>query len=209
SICDPTAYYMDCFTRTVECYHPKHPQSRTENRATQREILRMVRTGNSGQTHPIVLQVEHVRDFVIPDVDFGYGLGDFVADVEVAGGGHEARPVGISVPVWHLAFHDAVILPHYGEDDLNLLYGCPPWFPVSGEKWEEKLRPMLEIKKLAMALHADVGFEPMTGHELLSADGAVQRTTFAGGITVTLNRKERTVRIQGGRADTGGERKTG
>ncbi|MBN1808126.1 MAG: hypothetical protein JW909_03595 [Planctomycetes bacterium] len=207
-ICAPTAYYLDCFTRTVECYNPEHPLSRTENRAVQLEILRTVRTGNNGQTPPIVLQIEHVRDFAIPELDFSYGLGHLTADVETTDGGHAARPVGIAVPIWHLAFHDTVILPHAGDQMHNLLYGNPCWFGLGEETWEERVSAELEIKQLVLKLHADIGFEPMTGHELLAADGTVEKTDF-GGVCVTANRAEKTVKIEGGRADTGGEIKVG
>ncbi|MFH1377914.1 MAG: DUF5696 domain-containing protein [Planctomycetota bacterium] len=203
-ICDPTAYYLDCFTRTVECFHPAHPQTRKQNRETQREILRTVQTGNFGQTHPIVLQCEHVRDFAIPEVDFSYGLGAFVADVEVVGGGSETQSIGINVPLWHLAFHDAVVLPHSNDQESNILYGCPPWFSLNEETWETDVRKSLPMKKLVMKLHSEIGLEPMTGHQLLESDGSVEKTEF-GGVSVLLNRKEKTVRIEGGKADTGGE----
>ncbi|HTL53500.1 MAG TPA: DUF5696 domain-containing protein [Planctomycetota bacterium] len=210
-ICDPTTYYLDCFTRTVECFHPEHRLTRTENRKVQREILAMARSGNHGASQPIVLQVEHVRDFAIPEIDFSYGLGGMVADVEVVGGGHETRSIGITVPLWHLAFHDTVVLAHHTESQTeNLLYGCVPWFNgtngsnESTEVWEEKLGKVLPAKLRVMALHADIGFEPMTDHALLAADGSVEKTTFAGGVAVMVDRKNKTVQIEGGRAATKG-----
>ena len=204
-VCAPTAYYLDCFTRTVECFHPDHPLTRTENRQVQRDILAMVRTGNFGQSDPIVLQIEHIRDFAVPEADFSYGLGAFQADVEVVGGGHETECIGVPVPLWHLVFHDCVVLPHWGDGHLNFLYGNPPWFSV-GESggWDGIAEKELELKKRMMALHADVALEEMTGHELLEADGSVQRTEFAG-VAVTVDTNSKTVKIEGGRADTQGE----
>ncbi len=204
-ICDPTTYYLDCFTRTVECFHPEHRLTRSENRQVQREILDMVRSGNHGQSQPIVLQVEHVRDFAVPEIDFSYGLGDFKADVEVVGGGHETQSIGITVPLWHLVFHDCVVLAHHTtEQRENLLYGCVPWFNLRDGEWERELAEDLPAKQRVMALHAEVGFEPMTDHALLSADGAVQKTVFGGGVEVTVDRKAGTVAIKGGKADTKG-----
>jgi len=204
NICDPGTIYLDCFTRTIECYHPLHVQSRKQNRECQREILRTVRTGNFGQTHPIVQQCEHVRDFAVPEIDFSYGLGAFLADVEVVGGGSETQPIGINVPMWNLVFHDAVALAHYEDMASDLLYGCMPWFPVNDEKWEEKTNKVLRVKRLIMSLNEDVFFEPMTNHKLLAPDGSIEQTTFGGGVSVTIDRKDKTVKIKGGRADTKG-----
>lgn len=206
-ICAPTAYYLDCFTRTVECYHPDHPLSRTENRRKQLEILRTVRSGNNGQSEPIVLQCEHVRDFCVSDLDFSYGLGHIVADVEVVSGGHQTEAVGVPVPLWHLVFHDAVVLPHAGGEQLNFLHGNPPWFSVGryGEDWDGVPEKELEVKRRVMALHEDVGRLEMTDHKLLEADGSVQQTVFGGGVSVTVDANNRTVKIEGGRAETKGE----
>ena len=98
-----------------------------------------------------------------------------------------------------------MILPHWGHGHLNFLYGNPPWFTVAqpreGDRNPEK---ELELKKRMMALHADVALEEMTGHELIEADGSVQRTEFAG-VAVTVDTNNKTVKIEGGQADTEGE----
>ncbi len=47
-ICAPTAYYLDCFCRTVECWSKEHPATRSQMREYQRECFRMVRGGRDG-----------------------------------------------------------------------------------------------------------------------------------------------------------------
>ena len=178
-----------------------------QNRMKQLEKFRTVRSGNDGQSEPIVLQCEHVRDFCVADLDFSYGLGHIIADVEVVGGGHQTEPIGVPVPLWHLVFHDAVVLPHAGGEALNFLHGNPPWFSAGGyaEHWDGVPGKELEVKRRVMALHEDVGLLEMTDHRLVEADGSIQQTVFGGGVTVTLDSNSRTVKIEGGRAETKGE----
>jgi hypothetical protein len=52
---------------------------------------------------------------------------------------------------------------------------------------EESTRQALKLAKPVADLHRKVGKEQMTGYEILTSDGRVQRTTFKDGTTVTVN----------------------
>ena len=200
-IAAPTAYYLDCFCRGgVECWSKDHPMTRGEGRQIHNEIFQMVRNGADGQG--IVLSVEHPRDYSIPYLDFGWGIGHFTADVPNVAGTLQTQAIGTPVPLWHLVFHDALCLPGSGADLAEtLLYAQAPYFWLRGEAV-----PAAEVsqKKTLLKLHEDAAFAEMTGHELLSEDGSVQKCTYARGLEVEVDKAKGTYRINTGRAKTRG-----
>jgi len=203
SICAPTCYYLDCFCRTVECWSPDHPLTRTQSRRQQNEIFQIARAGSDGQG--VVLFVEHPRDFAIPYIDSGWSNGHFSADVMTTTGESTYQVVGIPVPLWHLAFHDALTLPSPGQPAIEaLLYAQTPHFRLDGEPIPAR---RIAQAKVLVALHEDVGFAEMTDHKILSADGSVQKCVYAGGLEVEVDKKKGTYRISNGRAKTKGTRK--
>ena len=202
-ICAPTASYLDCFCRAaVECWSKDHPMTRAQGRQAHNEVFQLVRNGADGQG--VVLSVEHPRDYSIPYLDFGWGIGHLSADVPNTEGVMQTQVIGIPVPLWHLVFHDALCLPSGGNLLEALLYAQAPYFWLRGRPV-----PAAEIarKKVLLKLHEDAAFAEMTSHKILNADGTAQRCTYAGGIEVEVNKKTGTYRITGGRATTRGTRK--
>jgi hypothetical protein len=197
-IVQPTAYYLDCFCRTVECWSSEHPMTRTQARQLQNESFQLTRAGADGQQ--IVLSVEHPRDFAIPYLDFGWSIGHLSADVLTTTGQPSYEAVGIPTPLWHLVFHDALCLPSPSESLLEaLLYAQAPYFWLRGKPLPAK---ELTQKKVLLALHEDAGFAEMTGHQLLSDDGNVQKCVYQDGLEVQINKQEGTYRISDGKAKT-------
>lgn len=199
-IAAPTAYHLNSFCRTVECWSDKHPMTRTQGRQHQAECLQMVRAGQSGQR--CVLTVEHPCDFAIPYIDSAWSNGHFTANVRTTGGESAYRCVGIPVPLWHLVFHDALHLPTPGGEQVEaILYAQVPHFRLTG-------RPIpleeLRHKKTVLAFHRDAGFLEMTDHQVLSSDGNVQRCVYGGGLEISVIRSECTYEINDGRARTKG-----
>jgi len=201
-ICKPTAYYLDCFCRTVECFSDEHPMTRTQARQLMNECFKIVREGADGQG--VVLSVEHPRDYSAAYLDFGWSVGHLTADVATTTGESQSRVVGIPVPLWHLAFHDAVCVPSPGKDLAEaLLYAQAPYFWLRGKAIPEK---ELKQKKVLLDLHEQVGLAEMTGHEILSDDSSVQKTAF-GGVEVEVDKKRGTYRITGAKGLGKGTRK--
>jgi len=202
-LCAPTASYLDCFCRTVECWRADHPMTRTQARERMNETFEIVRRGADGQM--VVLSVEHPRDYSAALLDFGWSLGHLSIDVPTTAGAGSYAAEGIPVPLWHLVFHDAVAVPSPGRNLAEaLLYGQAPYF------WPTRAAiPAAEMrrKKVLLKLHEDVGFAEMTGHEILSADGSVQRSTFAGGVEVDVDKAAGSYCISAGKARTKGARK--
>ena len=199
-ICAPTASYLDCFCRGgVECFSPEHPMTRMQGRQLHNEAFQIVRNGADGQM--VVLSVEHPRDYSLPYLDFGWGIAHLAADVPNLEGTMVTQVVGTPVPLWHLAFHDALCLPSGGDGLEALLYAQAPYFWLRG-----KDVPPAEIaqKKVLLKLHEDAGLAEMTGHEILNADGSAQKCTYARGLEVEVDKKKRTYRISDGRGKTQG-----
>ena len=195
-ICQPTASYLDCFCRGgVECFSPDHPMTRTEGRQRHNETFQIVRNGADGQR--VVLSVEHPRDYSAAYLDFGWSLGHLAIDVPTTAGGGTYTAEGIPVPLWHLVFHDAVAVPSPGDNlPEALLYAQAPYFHSTGTLSATELAR----KKVLLKLHQDAAFAEMTDHQLVSADGNVQKSVFDAGLTVEVNKKTGTYRISEGKA---------
>ena len=113
-------------------------------------------------------------DWVMPYVD----------SINQSGGNSKAIPV----PLYQLVYHDAVVMS-YGFRDVpsllrGLLGGGVPEMPVTPTPDDDKILPL--IRGMAK-LNKRVAFEEMTNHEFLDPARRRERTTFAGGTTVTVD----------------------
>jgi hypothetical protein len=109
--------------------------------------------------------------------------------------GHKYR-----LPLWELVYHDCVVAQWYWGDynnklpalwpkrDLfNVLYGTPPMFMFNRKSWQaEKERFVQSYQNTCPHVRA-TGYAEMTNHRFLTPDRSVQQTTFANGVTVTVN----------------------
>ena len=130
-----------------------------------------------------IVGTEAAADWVIPYVDLG--------SVDPGQG----RGV-ISVPLYELVYHDAIILPFESSSTENemlaLLGGGAPqiWGREDiGDITDEQLA---RVKRIA-SLHARVAILEMTNHEFLDQSFRRERTTFADGTTVTVDWDAKTV----------------
>jgi len=162
--------YLDVFgyVPPTEDFNPEHPLTRTESMKYQAECFRWVRN-NLG-----IVGTEAGADWVVPYVDYS----------------SDARAGGcIPAPLYTLVYHDAVMTPEGGSGDhlRCLLNGG---FPTVGRD-TSNLALVREIQKL----HQRVALLEMTNHEFLSANYRKERSTFADGTTVTIDRDAGTSEI--------------
>jgi hypothetical protein len=202
AICRPTAYYVDCMCRTVECWSPDHPMTRSQARHLQQQVFRTVSGGAEGEG--IVLSVEHIRDYGVPSVAFSYAMTTMATDVVTTTGEHDTRPIGVQAPLWELVFHDAVSLFCWRPGVEGLLYGQSPSIHLEGGPIP---KAVLAGQKTLAAFHKDVALAEMTDHRLLKADGSVQSCTYDGGLTVEADMTKGVYSVSDGRARTRGRRK--
>jgi len=203
-----------------ECYHPDHPMTRGDSRHWKMELLRYMsdemklvtgcETGHDAAV-PYVHYFEGMLSlgpYRIPDAGRDMGriwkeVPERVAKFQV---GHKYR-----LPLWELVYHDCVVAQWYWGDynnklpaiwdkrDLfNILYGTSPMFMFNRQVWSQnKDRFARSYKKICPVARA-VGYSEMTDHRFLTSDRDVQQTTFANGVTVTVNFGEKTYRLSDG-----------
>ena len=104
------------------------------------------------------------------------------------------------LPLWELVYHDCVVAQWYWGDynnklpaiwdkrDLfNALYGTPPMFMFDKAFWEKNKDRFVQSYRNTCPIARATGYSEMTDHQFLTADRSVQQTTFANGVTVTVN----------------------
>ncbi|MDD4539456.1 MAG: glycoside hydrolase, partial [Lentisphaeria bacterium] len=125
---------------------------------------------------------------------------DRFALYEKYGIGHETR-----LPLWELVFHDCISSTWYWgdatdylldaapevtakKDAFNILYGSMPLYWVNHHGlWQRDRRAFLRSYFHVSKMHETVGMAEMLNHEFLSADRALQRTTFSDGTIAVVN----------------------
>jgi hypothetical protein len=166
--------YLDVFgyIPPTEDFNPEHPLTRADCMRFQAECFTWVRN-NLG-----IVGTEDGADWVIPYVDY--------ANEASAG-------KCISAPLYVLVYHDAVFTPE-GEtrDPLRcLLNGGYPSLPRDVDNKKD-----MDFLHVISALHERVALLEMTNHEFLDKDRKKERTTFADGTTVTIDRNSNTFEIK-------------
>ncbi len=174
----PQGAYLDVYGYIPpdQDFNPQHPSTRSDSMKFRAASFRWVRN-NLG-----LVGTEAAADWVIPYVDFGSA--------------NPGTGTAIPVPLYQLVYHDAIVTPMSGgsaADNLTgFLYGGVPQIWARGEITDESLG---WIRRMA-ALHARVGMSEMTNHEFLDRNYRKERTTFADGTTVTVDRDAGTVDVQ-------------
>jgi len=180
------AAYIDCINHapTRECYDPKHPLTRGEERAARTALYQYVHSLG------LVFGGEQVSWWNVPDIEYGNG-----AAVRLPRGLLTLFPV----PLYHLVFHDALV-PFGGEDYTlshassfqdkvlrDLLRGVPPLFILNlrdHHRWRTKIHDSYAMTSDTVAA---VMYEELLSHRWITDDQLVQRTQFASGVEVTAN----------------------
>ena len=203
-----------------ECYHPEHQMTRSDSRHWKMELLRYM-----SEEAKLVTGSETGHDAAVPYVHYFEGmlsLGPYrvpdagrnmrklwdevperVAKFQV---GHKYR-----LPLWELVYHDCVVAQWYWGDynnklpalwqkrDLfNILYGTAPMFMFDSRLWEQNKDRFAQSYKNICDVTRAVGYAEMTDHRFLTPDRDVQQTTFANGVTVTVNFGNESYRLPNG-----------
>jgi len=121
--------------------------------------------------------------------------------------GHKYR-----LPLCELVYHDCVVAQWYWGDynnklpalwdkrDLfNILYGTPPMFMFNRQIWKKNKTRFVQSYKNVCPVARAVGYAEMTDHCFLTPDRDIQQTTFANGITVTVNFGDKPYRLPDGK----------
>ena len=150
-----------------EDYNPEHPTTRSESMEARARLFTWTRN-NLG-----IVGTEDGADWVMPHVDFASLAGEGAC---------------IPAPLYNLVYHDAIMTPAGGlENPLRCLLNGG--FPQIDKNFDP------EMTRTICALHERVALLEMTNHEFLDDSFRRERSTFADGATVTIDRDEGTFEI--------------
>lgn len=207
-----------------ECYNSEHPMTRSESRHWKMELLRFI-----CEESKLVTGSETGHDAAVPYVHYFEGMLS-LGPYRVSDAGRNMAKIWDEVPtqvakfqlghkyrlpLWELVYHDCVVSQWYWGDynnklpslwdkrDLfNILYGTPPMFMFNKDFWDKNKEHFARSYKNVCSVARDVGYAEMTDHRFLTPDRDVQQTTFANGITVTVNFGEKSCRLADGKEIT-------
>ena len=207
-----------------ECYNPQHPMTRGESRHWKMELLRFI-----CEESKLVTGSETGHDAAVPYVHYFEGMLS-LGPYRVPDSGRDMLKIWDEVPqqvakfqagqayrlpLWELVYHDCVVAQWYWGDynnklpslwdkrDLfNILYGTPPMFMFNKDFWDKNKEQFARSYKNVCSVARAVGCAEMTDHRFLTPDRDVQQTTFANGITVTVNFGEKPYRLANGKEIT-------
>lgn len=183
----PDGTYLDVFSvvEPDECANPRHRMTRRQCVERRRECFEIIRRRGE-----IVSSEEGVSAFV-DAIDLVHHAPYIYALFEME---HLNLPGLIPVPLLNLVYHDCLLEPWaLGHSGWGLPAGqCGALHGLlnGGLPMLDGLDPSDEELRLAgelCRLQSTVWNREMTGHELLSADAALQRSTFADGTAVTVD----------------------
>jgi len=203
-----------------ECYHPDHPMTRSDSRHWKMELLRYM-----SEEAKLVTGSETGHDAAVPYVHYFEGMLS-LGPYRVPDAGRNMRKIWDEVPervakfqvghkyrlpLWELVYHDCVVAQWYWGDynnkltalwqkrDLfNILYGTAPMFMFDSRVWQQNKDRFARSYKNICDVTRAVGYADMTDHRFLTPDRDVQQTTFANGVTVTVNFGEKPFRLSAG-----------
>jgi hypothetical protein len=192
-----------------ECYHPKHPMTRTESKRFKMDLLQYISEGCG-----LVCGSETGHDAAVPFVHYFEGmlsLGPYRVpdsgrammrawdEVPEQVAKFQTGPI-YRLPLWELVYHNCVVAQWYWGDynnklpklwdrrDLwNALYGTPPMFMFNRQVWAANKDRFVKSYQTATPVARATGYSQMLSHEWLTPDHTVQRTRFANGVVVTAN----------------------
>jgi hypothetical protein len=192
-----------------ECYSAAHPMTRSESREWKMKLLDYVSRDNR-----LVTGCETGHDAAVPFLHYFEGMLS-LGPYRVRDSGRRMQVIWTNVPeavakfqlghayrlpLWELVYHDCVVAQWYWGDynnklpalwdkrDLfNALYGTPAMFMFDRRLWEQNKERFVRSYRNTCPTVRRVGYSEMTDHRFLKADRSVQQTSFANGVTVTVN----------------------
>lgn len=203
-----------------ECYSPDHPMTRSQSRLWKMELLRYV-----SQDCKLVTGSETGHDAAVPFLHYFEGMmslgpyrlpnagRDMLQICKVAPEKAQKFQVGwkYRLPLWELVYHDCVVSYWYWGDysnkmpeiwtrrDLfNALYGTPAMFMFDWPFWRANRNRFVESYLSACRVARSTAYSEMADHRFLTDDRSVQQTTFANGMTVTVNFGQQGYRMPNG-----------
>ena len=196
------------------CFDEEHPGTRLTAYQKRIEFMKL-----SAETYGMDNHTEGTAEYLIPYVNSGEGpLGIMGSSTNAAGLNVMDVSPADRIPFWELVYHDCYGLYYHWEHGLTtnpemvnenlycVLYGERGMFlPVAWENPFGKgssIDRFIEQMKRISVVTKRVALEKMTNHQFLTADGLVQKTTFADGTEVIVNFSNKIYKYQNGKVTT-------
>jgi len=208
-----TGRFIDTTTSSLwrECYHPKHPVTRTEDIKYRMQLLEFC-----SKDMKLVTGSEDGVDCAVPYVDYfegmmSIGIGRLPGSGRNVGSVQYIEPTEnfnkyqlgeyYRVPLWELVYGDCIVSTWYWGDSSNLipelwwkrdlfniLYGnMPLWAIRDWKHWKKYKKRFIESYNNVSPVFEKVGFKEMLEHKFLSKDRTVQETVFVDNIQIFVN----------------------
>lgn len=207
-----TAWFIDVSagSQLQECYHPLHPMDRRDAmryvKAQNQFLLDMglicgVEVGCEAAAGTYVYSEGMMSPPYFRALEAGRNMNTlyYGPNVPEQITAYMLNP-RLRVPLWQMIYHDCTINYWYWGDSsnccpewmplrdlFNALYAVPPLYCVNMTQWEALKGDIAASYRHATETARAAAFLPMTRFEWLTPDGLVQRTTFEGGMQVTVN----------------------
>lgn len=181
-------YFPDTITavQLYEDHAPDHLQTRQQDYETKCELLRFYKAQNQ------VLGGEEGSDFCIPYVDWLENR-------------HHRIP-WVTIPLWNLVFHDAVINVRYTGEMLShapqsrewlsdLLWGYPMLWFIRDRDQIQRERALFEATRAVDEWHQRIAFDDMVDHRYVDESGNIEETVFSSGVAMRVDFASQTYQI--------------
>ena len=215
------ARFLDTITAAAlrECYDPKHPHNRTQDRENKMALLDYV-----SKDMKMVTGSETGVDMAVPHLEYFEGMMS-LAPYRLPDSGYELfsyiKPqedllrfqVGpyYRIPLFELVYHDCVVNYWYWGDssnrlpecwdnrDLyNALYGNPPLWAMDRALWAKDKDRFIQSYVTGTTVARQTGYSEMLRHDFVTPDHEVQTTLFADGTKVWVNFGEKAYTLPDG-----------
>lgn len=216
-----TARFIDTTTASPwrECYNPKHPLTRSEDRKYKMALLDYV-----SKDCKLVTGTETGIDPSVPFVHYYEGmlsLGPYrlpdsgrnmmqkqpaTENVLKFQTGHYYR-----APLWELVYHECVCAQWYWgdynnkspevwprRDLINILYATAPMYMFNAKEWPADKARIVESANTVCAVARRFGYSEMRAHQFLTPDHSVQKTEWGGGASIVVNFGEKSFTLPSG-----------
>ena len=198
-----SAHYTDCVSGQplFECYDPKHPTTRSEDKKLKIELIRHI-----SENAKLIIGSEDPVDYLTSYCHY------YMAAME--DGAEYGLNQGIWAPLWNLVYHDSIMC-YWKEGDtynrpgfacqypyeqkflFDLLCANPSHWNFTTadyQYWRERMKEVYQVLgKLSKAL----AHEEMTDHQFLTDDFFVQMSKFGGGTEIYVNLRDTDYSIGG------------
>lgn len=190
--------YTDMLTSGTfrECYHPKHPLTRLEDRKNRCDIFDYINSLD------LVNGSEVAQGYLVPHADYTKG-GMYV--------GKKFFLLNlIHLPLYNLVFHDCLVIydgtigtsrrNEYSNETLeSLAYGVQPVFSFNTAHYEGAKKVMQETAALLTPFLRETATAELEFHEYVGDGYDVQHTRFSTGHEVFINTDSAPFRLPDGR----------